>query len=80
MFLLEISKWFALQFSMRTAGMKEMFRICKIECHPQTRYSHPGEEATEVWSIANYIITGYLDGGEENISRLTVSSQKVAVE
>jgi len=24
-----------------------MFRICKIECHPQTRYSYPGEGATE---------------------------------
>jgi len=36
-------------------------RICKIECHPLTRYSYPGEGATVERSIANYIIIGEYD-------------------
>lgn len=36
-------------------------RICKIECHPLTRYSYPGEGTTVERSIANYIIIGKYD-------------------
>jgi hypothetical protein len=41
--------------------LKERLRICKIECHPLTRYSYPGEGATVERSIANYIIIGKYD-------------------
>jgi hypothetical protein len=41
---------------LRGVKREVQFRICKIECHPPARYSIPGEGATVVGSIANYII------------------------
>ena len=51
----------SVNFSMKVehvkrSKVKERLRICKIECHPLTRYSYPGEGATVERSIANYII------------------------
>ena len=52
----------------KNSGLKERFRICKIEIHPRERYSYPGEGAIVARSIANYIIMQ--ETGEEEWKRI----------
>lgn len=58
---------------------EEMFRICKIECHPRARYSDSGESATMLGRsqiISSLEVGKDLRDGKEELGILTIGFQE----